>query len=125
MCADAPYLSTASRCHLKIMEFLLAIILVWAIIFGFVSGAWKEKDKAVAKKLYLESLSALKRTPANADIKRRTLALGRAYSTLTRDKSGRAAFSEVALMKDIDAACTAANADEHAELAEHKGQRAG
>lgn len=89
------------------MEYLLAIILIWALIFGFVSGAWKEKDIAVAKKAYLESLSALKRAPANADIKQRTLALGRAYAKLTRGKKGHAVFDEAELMRDIDAACNA------------------
>lgn len=88
------------------MEFLFAIILVWAVIFALVAGAWKEKDKAVAKKAYLETLSELKLTPASVELRMRALGLGRAYSKLTRDKHGHAAFDEIALMKDINAACS-------------------
>lgn len=106
------------------MEYLLAIILIWALIFGFVSGAWKEKDIAVAKKAYLESLSALKRAPANANIKQRTLALGRAYAKLTRGKKGHAVFDEAALMKDINAACNAASEDGQADSTEPKSHTA-
>lgn len=97
------------------MEYLLAIILVWAVIFGFVSGAWMEKDIAVAKKKYLESLYALKRAPTNADIKQRTIALGQTYGRLTRGKKGHPLFDEFALMQDINAACTPADAPEQAE----------
>lgn len=100
------------------MELLLAIILVWAVIFGFVSGAWKEKDVAIAKKAYLESLSALKRNPENAAIKQRTLALGRVYIKLARDKKGRAVFNEILLTKDIDAACGAASVKDQADASE-------
>lgn len=89
------------------MEYLLGIILVWAVIFGFVSGAWKVKEREIAKKVYLQSLSDLKRMPTNATLKQRTLTLGRAYGKLTRDKKGHAAFDEAALMRDIHAACNA------------------
>lgn len=106
------------------MEYLLAIILVWAIIFGFVSGAWKEKDKAVAKKAYLEALSELKRAPANTDLRLRALALGRAYSRLTRDKKGRAAFDEIALMKDINAACATPGERHHTDTTAPKSHTA-
>lgn len=103
------------------MEFLLAIILVWALIFGFVSGAWKEKDIAVAKKAYLEALSALRRAPDNADAEQRAITLGRAYSALTRDKKGHAVFDEAALMRDIRAARGAAHADNPADPVQPTG----
>ncbi|MBM3343744.1 MAG: hypothetical protein FJY56_16795 [Betaproteobacteria bacterium] len=87
------------------MEYLLAIILVWAVIFGWVCGAWKVKEREIAKKLYLQALAQLKHAPTDAKLKQRTLSLGRAYARLTRDPSGRAAFDELALMRDINAAC--------------------
>lgn len=104
------------------MELLLVIIVVWAVIFGFVSGAWKEKDKAVAKKAYLESLSDLKRAPGNADLRMRTLALGRAYGKLTRDKHGHASFDETALMRDINAACSQADSNYDEAQLEPRGR---
>ena len=103
------------------MEYLLAIILIWAVIFGFVSGAWAEKDIAVAKKAYRESLSALMRAPESTDIRRRTIVLGRRYGELTRGRKGHAVFDEAALMKDIDVACGAARSNEHAHATERRG----
>ena len=107
------------------MEYLLGIILVWAVIFGFVSGAWKEKDIAVAKKKYIESLYALKRAPSNVDIKQRTIVLGRAYGRLTRGKQGHPLFDEFALMQDVNAACAGANAVEQASTSKSKHIKAG
>lgn len=107
------------------MEYLLAIILLWAVIFGFVSGAWKEKDLAVAKKAYLESLAALKRAPANAEIKQRTIVLGRAYGKLARGKKGHAGFDEATLMKEIDAACSSANVPEPLKTTERSSRTVG
>ena len=83
-----------------------------AIVGGIAFVVAKTKANAVeaARKAYLESLADLKGSPTNADLKQHTLALGRAYSNLTRDKEGRTLFDEVALMNDINAACAAAAA---------------
>ena len=61
-----------------------------------------------ARKAYLQSLAALKDRPADADLRERTLALGRAYASRTRNNQGNTLFDEFALMNDINAACAAA-----------------
>jgi cytochrome c-type biogenesis protein CcmH/NrfG len=82
---------------------VFAALAIWAYV------AW-QKNQAVeaARRAYQESLSKLKTKPTDADLKQATLALGRSYSTLTRDKKGHTLFDEVALMNDINAACAAA-----------------
>jgi len=70
------------------------------------------KAKEAARKSYLESLDNLKEKPTNANVKQQTLAFGRVYSNLTRDKKGNTLFDEVALMNDISAACAAATSGE-------------
>ncbi|MGA9994564.1 MAG: SHOCT domain-containing protein [Pyrinomonadaceae bacterium] len=57
-----------------------------------------------ARESYLESLSMLKDNPASADLRQRTLELGRSYSNLTRSEKGVTVFDELALMNDINAA---------------------
>jgi type II secretory pathway pseudopilin PulG len=57
-----------------------------------------------AQDAYQDSLKRLKSDPTNADLKQRTLELGRAYSNLTRNKEGVTVYDEVALMNDIGAA---------------------
>jgi hypothetical protein len=94
------------------MELLLIIVIVIGI--GFVIGVAKSNQREEARKRYIESLNILKKNPTNADVKQKTLALGRAYSNLTRDNKGRTTFDEVALMNDINAACAAATAIERA-----------
>jgi len=72
-------------------------------------AAWaKEKSKAEARQAYQKSLASLNADPRNADLRQQTLALGRAYSNLMRDKKGQTVFDEVALMNDIHAACAGA-----------------
>jgi hypothetical protein len=66
-----------------------------------------DKKKALAKKNYEDTLKALKREPANANLRQKALELGRAYSNLMRDQKGNTIFDEVALMNDINAACAA------------------
>lgn len=87
-----------------------AIVIGLVVFFGLAiySGMAKAKALEAAKQKYLDALSALKLHPTNADLKQTTLALGRAYSNLTRDKKGNTLFDEVALMNDINAACAAA-----------------
>ena len=91
------------------MELFWLIVLI-GIGIAIYSGIQKAHAIEAAKKAYLQSLSELKGFPTNADSKQRTLALGRAYSNLTRDKKGNTLFDEVALMNDINAACAAATA---------------
>lgn len=89
------------------MEIVLIVVvaIVGIIIY---SGVLQAKALEAAKQSYLQSLAELKKAPTNADLKQRTLALGRAYSHLTREKKGSTVFDEVALMNDINAACAAA-----------------
>ncbi len=89
--------------------FLGFIIIVGLIIAALVSSANKQaKELAQAKDAYQSSLVKLKSNPTNADLRQRTLELGRAYSNLTRNKSGVTVFDEIALMNDINAACAGA-----------------
>ena len=90
------------------MELLIAIIVV-VIAVAFYSAIQKGNAINAAKTAYLHSLGELKRAPTNPEVKQRTLALGRTYSNLTRDKKGNTLFDEVALMNDISAACAAAS----------------
>lgn len=85
------------------------VILVAVVGFAIYSGYQQGRAKEAARLAYVESLSKLKEAPTNADLKQRTLQLGREYSNLTRDKKGNTLFDEVALMNDINAACAAAS----------------
>lgn len=95
---------------------ILWIIVVIAVGLGIYSAIKKANALQAAKESYLQSLSELKSSPTDADLKQRTLALGRAYSNLTRDKKGNTLFDEVALMNDINAACAAAHAHTNASV---------
>lgn len=86
------------------------VIVVLLVIGSVILGVMKDRVIAEARQAYLKSLAALKDRPTDADLKQRTLALGRDYSNLTRDKKGNTLFDEVALMNDINAACAAATA---------------
>jgi len=84
------------------------VFIVFAVIAIAIFAAHSsEKAKRQAKEAYLGSLHQLKTDPANSDLRQRTLALGRVYSSLMRDKKGNTLFDEVALMNDINAACAA------------------
>lgn len=93
-------------------------IVIALVVFGIAIYGVMALTKALeaAKQAYLEALSILKSDPTNADHKQRTLALGRAYSNLTRDKKGNTIFDEVALMNDINAACAAASVSPERQL---------
>ena len=90
------------------MGTVVAIALIAFVGFAIYSSMAQAKALKRAKQAYQEALSVLKSNPHDADHKQRTLALGRAYSNLTRDKKGNTLFDEVALMNDINAACAAA-----------------
>jgi hypothetical protein len=83
---------------------LIAGVMIWAVIAS-ANAEQKKKDEACRQ--YQRSLAELKTNPGNADLRQRTLALGRIYSNLMRDKKGNTLFDEVALMNDINAACAA------------------
>lgn len=68
-----------------------------------------------ASDAYADALRQLKANPTNADLRQRTLQLGRTYSNLTRNKQGVTIFDELALSNDINAACGGA-----ATLVAHK-----
>ena len=92
------------------MGTFLFLVIVIGIIIAIVSGDGKAKQLGAARLAYQNSLAVLKKQPTNADVKQRTLALGRAYSNLTRDSKGVTMFDEVALSNDISAACAGATA---------------
>lgn len=89
--------------------FLCLGVIVIIIIAAVMSSNKKTKELAEAKAAYQASLSRLKSDPTNADLRQRTLGLGRIYSNLTRRKRGVTIFDEVALMNDINAACAGAS----------------
>lgn len=92
--------------------FLAIVAVVVLVLFGHEnmnkSARRREQEVHAASAAYRQSLDALKKAPANADLKEETLRLGRAYSNLTRNRQGVTTFDEVALMNDINAACAAA-----------------
>lgn len=98
------------------MGIAIVIALIAFVGFAIYSGTAQAKALEAAKQAYLEALSILKSNPHDADHKQRTLAMGRAYSNLTRDKKGNTLFDEVALMNDINAACAAAGTSPKAQL---------
>lgn len=63
-----------------------------------------------AQAAYQASLQQLKVAPNNADLKQKTLELGRAYSGLTRQGTGVTIYDEMALGNDISAATAGAMA---------------
>ena len=101
-----------------LIVFFIIVAFIWAGIAGAKANAIKaprEKDEARVR--YQNALQNLKADPTNADLKQQTLALGRAYSKLTRDKKGNTVFDEVALMNDINAACAGASSIERVSQA--------
>ena len=89
------------------MEIFIIIVILF-LGLAIYAGVQQGKGIEAARLAYLQSLATLKQTPTDANAKQHTLALGRAYSTQTRDKKGNTLFDEVALMNDINAACAAA-----------------
>jgi type II secretory pathway pseudopilin PulG len=94
--------------------FAIIVVLFLAKYLGNSFKKSQQKAEQQAQELenariaYQTSLAQLKQNPTNADLKQTTLALGRIYSNLTRDKEGLTTFDEVALMNDINAACASA-----------------
>ena len=89
---------------------LLLLLPFLAICLLGVVAAGKANCRPEAKVKYEESLAQLKLRPTDPNLKQETLALGREYSNLTRDRKGVTVYDEVALANDIGAACAAATA---------------
>jgi hypothetical protein len=92
------------------MGFFIFFLIVIVIIAAIAGANGKAAQLEAARQAYQNSLANLKKHPTNADVKQRTLALGRDYSNLTRDSKGVTMFDEVALSNDISAACAGATA---------------
>lgn len=86
---------------------IIAVLLI-AVIVSNVNSNAKTKALNEAATAYQTSLHQLKSNPTNPSLRQHTLALGRDYSNLTRDKKGVTIFDEVALSNDINAACAGA-----------------
>lgn len=84
------------------------VLIIGGFVWAVYAGGEKERRLREAEEAYRNSLAKLKTQPTNPDLKQATLALGRAYSNLTRDSKGVSLFDEVALSNDISAACAAA-----------------
>lgn len=84
-----------------VFVFIVVIVVVLGILIGVAKADATEK----ARQAYQNSLVELRKDPTNPEKRQQTLALGRAYSNLTRDQKGVTLFDEVALMNDINAAC--------------------
>ena len=92
------------------MGALVALLIIGGFAWAVYAAGEKERRLREAEEAYRNSLAKLKKQPTNPDLKQATLALGRAYSNLTRDSQGVSLFDEVALSNDISAACAAAMA---------------
>ena len=96
------------------MELVFFLIVITIGIMVYISWQ-KQKARDQAYVEYQDSLAQLKRDPGNSDYRQRTLALGRVYSDLLRDKKGNTVFDEVGLMNDINAACASTQHAIHAQ----------
>lgn len=86
------------------------VIIIVVVIFAVLVAYNQAQEREKARKAYQASLEKLKADPSNPNLKQQTLALGRVYSNLTRNKTGVALFDEVAVMNDINAATAGATA---------------
>ncbi|PLY59564.1 hypothetical protein HBH1_02074 [Herbaspirillum sp. BH-1] len=96
---------------------VFGIIVVLVIVSAVWGAIKKQRELDAAKQAYHQSLEQLKQKPADPELRQSTLAKGRHYSNLTRDKKGVTMFDEVALMNDINAACAGASAFQTRESA--------
>jgi hypothetical protein len=90
------------------MGTVILLVIVGAIGISIWMAIKKQRELDRAREAYEASIEQLKGNPTNATLRQQSLALGRAYSSLTRDKKGVTIFDEVALMNDINAACAGA-----------------
>lgn len=109
-CALAIYLQISSddKTSLVILLGIVILITLFILIVVAISNQLI-RELTQAREEYQASLAQLKSNSTNADLKQRTLELGRIYANLTRQKKGVALFDEIALMNDINAACAGAS----------------
>lgn len=86
----------------------IILFLVVIVIVVIQDNNAKTKRLTQARDAYFDALRKLKANPTNADMRERTLHLGRTYSNLTRNSRGVTIYDEVALSNDINAACAGA-----------------
>ena len=86
------------------------VVIAITIFVNVQSLSTREHALRAARDAYHGSLAKLKAAPNNADLKQRTLDLGRAYANLTREQKRATIYDEMALMNDINAATAGAGA---------------
>lgn len=86
------------------------VVIAITIFVNVQSLSTREHALSAARDAYHGSLAKLKAAPNNADLKQRTLDLGRAYANLTREQKRATVYDEMALMHDIGAATAGAGA---------------
>ena len=90
----------------------LLIVAAAMIVIGNANAKEAERKKnalEAARTAYQQALAKLKAMPNDADVKQRTLELGRYFSSLTREQKGVTVYDEMALMNDISAATAGAS----------------
>lgn len=92
-------MDNADGCGLVVLAF---------VVIGVLVAISKARARERARRAYQDALHRLKRDPTNANLRQETLALGRKYANLMRDRRGANLFDEFALSNDISAACAAA-----------------
>jgi len=93
-----------------IIVFVVMGFVILVIVLTVRQSQARTRALREGKQNYLDSLEKLKHDPTNANLRQRTLELGRRYSNLTRNQQGVTVFDEVALSNDIGAACAGASA---------------
>jgi hypothetical protein len=73
------------------------------LVIRYAMASDRRKRMLQAQQKYNESLSELKADPTNADLKQKTLELGRIYARLAREGGKETIFDEMALSNDINA----------------------
>ena len=91
----------------RCIGFFVLVLIALIVLIGsiLVRNMQEKKELGDALQAYQTILEQLKTDPTNADLRQRTLQLGRVYSNLTRNKTGVTIYDEVAVMNDINAAC--------------------
>lgn len=104
----------------SLIGFLTFLVVISLVIFALVKNDRESKKRRQekvnrlqkAQLYYQRSLTRLKSQPDNADLKQKTLELGRVYAHLTRSFNAEdgtvTIFDEIALLNDINAACAGA-----------------
>lgn len=84
-------------------EVISGLLLLALVLYGLSRNARQKRERIVAaRRAYQESLAELKRNPTNAELRQRTLGIGRRYAQIARE-GGQDTFDEVALLNDMTA----------------------